>query len=111
MNAGNYGTIAWELGSLRRLIKYCDVDSLCAKMNQQFKEVHSDVIMEMTDRVENNRLQRCAGGCPVYTVPWEGFRSGRLGGSVVGVSRSADLIGCMGARFVSSRPEVSGSAI
>ena len=60
---GNYGTIAWELGSLCRLIQYCDMGCLCVIMNQKFNEVHSYIIMEMTDGIENYRLQRCADGC------------------------------------------------
>ena len=50
-------------GSLRRLIMPCDVDCLHAEMNQQFKGVQGNVKVGMTDRVENNRLQWCAGGC------------------------------------------------
>ena len=54
---GNCRTIAWELGLLRRLIMPCDVDCLYAGMNQQFKGVQGNVMVELTDKVENNRLQ------------------------------------------------------
>ena len=106
MIPGNYGTIAWELGSLRHLIQYFDVDCLCIKMNQQFKEVQGDVIMPITDRVENNRLQRCAGGggsslvhCTMGRIP---FRTiGRFSCGRVSVSRSDWLHGCA-ASFISA---------
>ena len=107
MIPGNCRTIAWELGSLRRLIKSCDVDCLCAKMNQQFKGVQGDVIVEMTDRVESNRLQRCVGGCrsslvhcPVGRIPFRVI--GRFGCGRVSVGCSDWLHGCA-VPFISAR--------
>ena len=68
-------------------------------MNQQFKGVQGDVIVEMTDRVENNRLQRCAGGCrsslvhcPVGRIPFQVI--GRFGCGRVSVGCSDWLHGC-----------------
>ena len=76
MMPGNCRTITWELGLLRRLITPCNLDCFCAKMNQQFKGVQGDVIVGMTNRVKNNRLKWCAGGChcslvhcPVDRIP------------------------------------------
>ena len=56
--SGYCRTITWEVGWLRRLITPCDVDRLCANMKLQIKEVQGDVVVEMTDRDNNNRLQR-----------------------------------------------------
>ena len=51
-----------KLGWLRSPIMPCDVDRLCAEMKRQIKEVQGDVVVEMTDKDDNNRLQRCAEG-------------------------------------------------
>ena len=52
--------IVEQLGCLRSLLTPCDVDILCVNMTLQIKEDKSDVMVEMTDRNDNNRLQRCA---------------------------------------------------
>ena len=39
------------------------MDRLCANMTRQIKEDKGDVVVEMTDRNDNNRLQQCAGVC------------------------------------------------
>ena len=85
MMPGNCRTITWELGLLRRLITPCDMDCLGAQMNQQFKGVQGHVLVRMTNRVENNRLKRCAGGCrsalghcPVVWAVWLWACFGRL---------------------------------
>ena len=39
------------------------MNCLCAMMNQQIKGIHGDAVVEMTDRVDDNRLQRCADAC------------------------------------------------
>ena len=56
----------------------CDVDIVCAKRTRQIKEDMGDVMVEMTNGNDNNRLQRCTGvrGTSLGSFPREGFRSG-----------------------------------
>ena len=55
--SGYCRTITWEVGYLRRLHLFCDVDRWCDHMVWQIK---GSVVVVMTDRNDNNRLQRCA---------------------------------------------------
>ena len=96
---GNCQTITWELCSLCRLITPCDVDCLCAKMNQQFRGVQGDVIVGMTNVVKDNGLKRCVGGCrcslvhsPVNRIPIRVI--GRFGYGRVSVGCADWLNGC-----------------
>ena len=63
MIPGDCRTITWEVGWIRGLITPCDVNCLCAMMNRRIKGMQGDVVVEMTDRVDDNRLQRCADAC------------------------------------------------
>ena len=91
IGSGYCRTIAWELGWLHRLIMPCDVDLVCAKMTRQIKGDMGDVIVEMTDGNDNNRLQRCAGvrgtslgvlsagGIPIRVIGRFGCERGSVG--------------------------------
>ena len=63
MIPGDCRTIPWEVGWIYGLITPCDVSCLCAVMNQRIKGIQGDVVVVMTDRVEDNRLRRCADAC------------------------------------------------
>ena len=63
MIPGDCRTIPWEVGWICGLITPCDVNCLCAVMNRRIKGIQGDVVVEMTDRVDDNRLQRCADAC------------------------------------------------
>ena len=63
MIPGDCQTIPCEEGWICGLIAPCDVGCLCAVMNQQIKGNPGDVVVVMTNRVEDNRLQRCADAC------------------------------------------------
>ena len=63
MIPGDCRTILWEVGWICGLITPCDVNCLCAVMNRRIKGIQGDVVVVMTDRVEDNRLQRCADAC------------------------------------------------
>ena len=56
-------TIAWEVGWMRGLITPCDVNRLYAMMKCWIKGNQGDVVVEVTDRVDDNRLQPCADVC------------------------------------------------
>ena len=94
MIPGDCRTITWEVVWIRGLITPYDVSCLCAMMNQQIKGIQGDVV-EMTDRVDANRLQRCADACEgsLGYFPREGLRSWGLVGLVVCTLRLASLIG------------------
>ena len=59
MIPGDCRTIPWEVGWICGLITPCDVGCLCAVMNRHIKGIPGDVVVVMTDRVEDNRLQWC----------------------------------------------------
>ena len=63
MIPGDCRTIPWEVGWICGLITPCDVSCLCAVMNRRIKGIQGNVVVAMTDRVEDNRLQRCADAC------------------------------------------------
>ena len=63
MIPGDCQTITWEVGWIRGLITPCDVDCLYAMMNRWIKGIQGDVVVEMTNRVDDNRPQRCADAC------------------------------------------------
>ena len=77
MIPGYCRTITWEVGWLRSLITPCDVDCLWAMMNRQIKGIQGDAVVDMTNRVDDNRLQRCADTCEgsLGFFPLEGLRS------------------------------------
>ena len=63
MIPGDCRTIIWEVGWICGPITPCDVNCLCAMMNRRIKGIQCDVVVEMTDRVDDNRLQWCADTC------------------------------------------------
>ena len=63
MIPGDCRSIPWEVGWICGLIAPCDIGCLCAVMYRQIKGIPGDVVVVMTDRVEDNRLQRCADAC------------------------------------------------
>ena len=89
MIPGYCRTIIWEVGWLRSLITPCDVDCLCAMMNRQIKGIQGDVVVEMTDRVDDNRLQQCADTCEGSLMVFSAERTPIL---VTGCVRT--LVGC-----------------
>ena len=85
---GHCRTITWELGYLQGLHPACDVDRLCDQMTRQIK---GSVVVMMTDRNDNNSLQRCAcvsgtslgvlsaGRIPNMVIGWIGCGGGPVG--------------------------------
>ena len=63
MIPGDCRTIPWEVGWICGLIAPCDAGCLCAVMNRPIKGIPGDVVVVMTNRVEDNRLQRCVDVC------------------------------------------------
>ena len=81
MIPGDCRTIPWEVGWICVLITPCDVNCLCDVMNRRIKGIQGHVVIVMTDRVENNMLQRCADACE----DWMGvFSAGRIPTLVIG---------------------------
>ena len=80
MIPGDCRTIPWEVVWICSIITPCDVSCLCAVMNRRIKRIQGDVVV-MTDRVEDNRLQRCADACEDLMGV---FSAGRIPTLVIG---------------------------
>ena len=81
MIPGDCRTIPLEVAWIRGLIMPCDVSCLWAAMNRRIKRIQGDVVVVMTDKVEDNRLQRCADACEVLMGV---FSAGRIPTLVIG---------------------------
>ena len=80
MIPGDCRTIPWEVGWIYGLITP-DVSCLCAVMNRRIKGIQGEVVVVMTDRVEDNRLRRCADACEDLMGV---FSAGRIPTLVIG---------------------------
>ena len=81
MILGDCRTMPWEVAWICGLIMPCDVSCLCAVMNRRIKGIHGDVVVVMTDRVEDNGLQWCADACEDLMGV---FSAGRIPTLVIG---------------------------
>ena len=88
--SGYCRTITWELGYWRSLHPPCDVDRLC---DQIARQINGFVMVMMTDRNDNNSLQRCAcvrgtslGVLSAGRIPIMGIGRIGCGGGPVGCS-------------------------
>ena len=110
---GGRHTHTWGSGLLGNSMMPCDVIRVYAKMNWNFKGGMNNVMIKYNDTVDSRRLQQCAvdnhsslAHTSAHAKPIR-----RRGGSVMWILRFLTLIGCTGARCVSSRSGTSGSAI
>ena len=71
----------WEVAWICSLITPCDVSCLCDVMNRRIKGIHGDVVVVMTDRVEDKGLQQCADTCEDLMGV---FSAGRIPTLVIG---------------------------
>ena len=88
MMPGDCRIIPCEVGWICGLFTPCDVSCLFTVTNRLIKGMQGDVVVVMTDRVEDNRLQRCADACedlmgvfsagriPTLVIGWFGCAGG-----------------------------------